>query len=261
MESTTVDLLEKDLTYYEVLNLEKDATMQEIKRAYRKLAVMYHPDKHINSSEKESLHAEKVMTRVNKIYSILMDEERRKEYDEKGEVNNKESRYATKENSPIFDELFRSVEIPMETPYTVLVMESLKVSEVIKGCTKKIIVTDEELGNGEGIQITVDIPGGTTDGTILTYYNAVKFPGRVLKSNVSIAIRIKQSKKLQLDGNNVIVTGPKDSIGKTKSIMIGGKAIDLTGTPRVENDCIIYKGLGINNEIEGTTGDLILRAV
>ena len=64
---------------YEILGVSKDASDQEIKSAYRKLALKYHPDK--NSGDKE---AEEKFKEAAEAYSILSDTEKRARYDRYG---------------------------------------------------------------------------------------------------------------------------------------------------------------------------------
>lgn len=66
--------------YYKILGVDKKATADEIKKAYRKLAIRYHPDK--NPDDKL---AEEKFKELNEAYEVLGDAEKRKKYDEFGE--------------------------------------------------------------------------------------------------------------------------------------------------------------------------------
>ena len=63
--------------YYEILGLQKNASDQEIKKAYRKLAIKYHPDK--NPDDKE---AEEKFKEAAEAYSVLSNDEK-----EEGMIN------------------------------------------------------------------------------------------------------------------------------------------------------------------------------
>lgn len=69
-----------DVEYYELLGLERHATSEEIKKAYRKLAVQYHPDKHQENKE----FYEQKFKQLSEAYSILSDDEKRAFYDRYG---------------------------------------------------------------------------------------------------------------------------------------------------------------------------------
>ena len=65
--------------YYQILGVSKTASADEIKKAYRKLAVKYHPDK--NPGDKS---AEEKFKQVSEAYDVLSDDKKRKQYDQFG---------------------------------------------------------------------------------------------------------------------------------------------------------------------------------
>lgn len=67
--------------YYETLGVDKDAPQEDIKRAYRKLAVKYHPDRQGGKSDREKAKAADKMKEINEAYGVLSDEKKRHIYD------------------------------------------------------------------------------------------------------------------------------------------------------------------------------------
>ena len=66
--------------YYKVLGVTKNSTPEEVKKAFRKLAIKYHPDK--NQGDKKS---EEKFKEINEANEVLSDPEKRKKYDDLGE--------------------------------------------------------------------------------------------------------------------------------------------------------------------------------
>jgi len=62
--------------YYEVLQVKSDATLPEIKRSFRNLALKYHPDKNRNSEE-----SKQIFMRLVEAYEVISDRDARTEYD------------------------------------------------------------------------------------------------------------------------------------------------------------------------------------
>ena len=69
-------MAENKRDYYEVLGVNKDASAEEIKKAYRKAAMKYHPDR--NPGDKE---AEAKFKEVGEAYEVLSDDGKRSRYD------------------------------------------------------------------------------------------------------------------------------------------------------------------------------------
>ena len=73
--------MQEEFDYYEVLQISRDATGAEIKKAYRKLALKYHPDHNPDDPD-----AEEMFKRINEAYAVLSDDEKRALYDRYGKA-------------------------------------------------------------------------------------------------------------------------------------------------------------------------------
>lgn len=69
-----------ETNYYNILNISKNATLEQIKSAYKKKALLYHPDKNINKEDK--IYYEQKFRELSEAYQILSNSETRKKYDE-----------------------------------------------------------------------------------------------------------------------------------------------------------------------------------
>ncbi|PVF92800.1 DnaJ-domain-containing protein [Serendipita vermifera] len=72
---------------YAVLGVKSDDSVDNIKKTYRKLALLYHPDKHSASSASVQQDASTKFQQVGYAYAVLSDEKRRKRYDETGRTD------------------------------------------------------------------------------------------------------------------------------------------------------------------------------
>jgi molecular chaperone DnaJ len=65
--------------YYEILGVDRNATEEEIKKAYRKLARQYHPDMQVGEQQRKA--AEEKFKEINEAYEVLSDPNKRRQYD------------------------------------------------------------------------------------------------------------------------------------------------------------------------------------
>jgi molecular chaperone DnaJ len=86
----------KRLDYYDVLNVRRDSSKEDIKNAFRKLALQYHPVRN------KSPDAEEKFKEISEAYAVLSDDEKRRQYDQFGHAGI-DSRYS-------WDDLFRGVD-------------------------------------------------------------------------------------------------------------------------------------------------------
>ena len=88
---------------YEVLGVPKTASQDEIKRAYKRLAIKHHPDKNIDNKKEN----EEQFKNISEAYSVLGDPDKRKHYDTYGTYDNSAANPGTAFNmQDIFNELF-----------------------------------------------------------------------------------------------------------------------------------------------------------
>ena len=67
--------------YYSILGVSKDATDDEVKSAFRKLSMQYHPDRQVGKSESEKKAAEEKFKEISEAYDTLGDKDKRQKYD------------------------------------------------------------------------------------------------------------------------------------------------------------------------------------
>lgn len=190
--------------YYKTLGVSKSASQDEIKKAYRKLALEYHPDKGGD---------EKRFKEVNEAYQILGNEQKRSQYDQFGSAgfdgsgfggfNQNQAghsyHYSTNGNwddifgggggfsgfgglGDIFEDMFAQnfSQIQAELP--------ISVAQAVLG--DKVAFT-----TGDGQNIEMDIPAGTQDGQSFRFVGKGKTHKRG-KGDLIITIRIKMPQKI-----------------------------------------------------------------
>ncbi len=144
MSTTTQD-------YYEILGVKKDASVDEIKKAYRRLARKHHPD--LNPGDKG---AEKKFKEINEAYEVLSDSKKRAEYDQFGKAEfetgpgfegfrTRGFDFGFGGTEDIFSDLFRNLrqeDVPLKGSDLVTSLD-ISLEEAYKGATKSLSLTKE----------------------------------------------------------------------------------------------------------------------
>ena len=130
------------MDYYEILGVSRSATKEEIKKAYRKLAMKYHPDR--NPGDKK---AEEKFKLINEAYQVLSDNEKRAIYDRYGKEGLEGRGYRPKTNFEDIFDMFKEIfgdfgfnEYEEELPYDIdrAIEVELEFEEAVYGVSKEI---------------------------------------------------------------------------------------------------------------------------
>ncbi|XP_012227173.1 dnaJ homolog subfamily C member 7 isoform X1 [Linepithema humile] len=88
--------------YYKILGIDKNASTEDIKKAYRKRALDHHPDRHANASEGEKREQEKKFKEVGEAYGILSDPKKRSRYDRGHDLDDNEGGFQDMDPNAMF---------------------------------------------------------------------------------------------------------------------------------------------------------------
>ncbi len=89
--------------YYKILGLSNNASADEIKKAYRKLAMQYHPDRNHGKEE----WANEKFKEINEAFSVLGDPEKRRQYDQFGTIGNIGDIFGSQATRTTFEDLMK----------------------------------------------------------------------------------------------------------------------------------------------------------
>jgi curved DNA-binding protein len=144
------------MNYYDILGVPEHATQDEIKKAYRKLALQYHPDRNSGHDEKFKEVALAYETLGNEGSRQAYDAKRRDPFSDPNFFNNFQN---SGNFSDLFEQMFGQRRNPNAKGPDVRVQLTLTFEESYHGCRKNI-----DLGAGEFI---VSIPSGVSTGSVL----------------------------------------------------------------------------------------------
>lgn len=152
--------------FYKILELNPDATIEEIKASYRSLSKEYHPDKLPPGTPKKALkHVEDKFKEINEAYSVLSDTEKKERYDFELSNNRNSSSDLSNTSGPIFDpEKLREVAERLERLKQKIEKEyqenKREIDKSVKQQIEALGYTEKDLNNGE-------LKGNTFSGKII----------------------------------------------------------------------------------------------
>ena len=259
--------------YYEILGVEKTATPDEIKKAYRKLAKKYHPD--LNGGDEKA--AEK-LKEVNEAFDVLSDEEKKAKYDQFGNaysdgMNFDPSQYGytytSSGNSGFSDffetifgrgaggfspsDIFGSFSNRRKQRNVYDLEQYISLEEAYKGGERDVSIS---LG-GQVSTIKIKWPAGIKNG------NKIKIKGETFNIDGDIMVKIHINTQYELDGNDItkeIKVYPWEAYFGTKKVVdtLEGK-IKVNIPAKIKADTKIKVSNKGYKDRKNNTGDLYLR--
>ena len=143
-------------TYYEKLGLEDNACDEEIKKAYKKMAIKYHPDKQGNKSDKEKEEAEKNFKIIAEAYEILTNKDKYRQ-NNFNNLNNVHAARGFVNPQELFNQIFRDMNInPNNQPNISIVMPG----NIRSNCVMRS--TSVSIQNGKKVETIKETINGVT---------------------------------------------------------------------------------------------------
>ncbi|RME19072.1 MAG: molecular chaperone DnaJ [Bacteroidetes bacterium] len=253
--------------YYEILGVPRNASEEEIKKAYRKLAVKYHPDK--NPGNKE---AEEKFKEINEAYEVLSDKEKRARYDQFGHAGVGSS--AASQGTGGFyggtgmnmDDIFSHFEDIFGAGFggfgtsgsrrtqrggDVKINVKLTLEEIATGLTKKIKIKK---------QVTCNACHGTgAKNGKMSVCSTCKGSGILIKTQQTILGHIQTRTTCPTCGGTGKIPAERCSVCQGSGIVWGEEIVSFNIPPGVENGMeLSLNGKGHAAPNNGIPGDLII---
>lgn len=247
------------MDYYSILGVPRTASQDEIKRAYRKLAMQHHPDKGGN---------EETFKQINEAYDTLGDAQKRAAYD------NPQPRFTSDNFSggpfgqnpfnDIFSHMFgqhRAHNQSRPRNSDVRIGVQLNFEEILTG--KKIIVT-YRLRNGQEETVNLDIPAGAKDGDNIKFSGLGDNSLPVARGDLYVIIQIAGKPNWGRSGNDlstkIKVDCLKMIVGSRVAVnTLDGKTLELNIPAGTKNGTTFSaNGYGVPDIRTGQRGKLLI---
>ena len=245
------------MDYYSILGVQRTASQDEIKKAFKRKAMQHHPDRGGNQEE---------FKRVTEAYEILSNSDKRSAYDNPGpdfqfnanQFRNGGNPFAGTPFDHIFGQGFANVKTPRNSD--IHVKAEISLQDVLKG---KDAIIQYQTRTGKLETVTVSIPPGAKNGDTVRYQGLGddgyhQYP----RGDLHVKIRVKKQHNWERDNDNLItkkVTNVFDLLLGCVIIMntLDGKQVRLK-IPKGTKSGQVFNipGYGIPNINTGKRGNL-----
>lgn len=238
--------------YYGILGLTKSATDDDIKKAYRKLASRYHPDKY-QDEDPEKAKAEEKFKEAKEAYETLSDPQRRYIFDSGGNSNDSWSSRTEDQKTKEFEEIFKAMFSRGDFRFDEASFQRSKPSTPTFGI--HISLADAYVGKSIKVDATttVNVPRGVRSGTKL-YVN-----GKMFRVDVSQHPKFKRTNDdLLID---IEITAIEAILGINATLEhLDGSKLQFMIPPGIQPGQVIrLSGKGMKNPEFDRIGDLHIR--
>jgi len=251
------------MDYYKVLGLERNATEQDIKKSYRKLALKWHPDKNPDNIDE----ADKKFKDIALAYEVLSNKEKKEQYDHGGNTNMNNININPQEmfnhffnmninmtRSTIFTFNGNQMNHHINMTKTIIYKLKCTLEDLYMGCEKKIQI-DEKI-------IVIDIKEGWKSGTKIVYENITKENN--ININLEIIIQEVEHKIYKRRGDDLLIIIPinlKDALieGYVDIHALDNRILRINHTLVSPNYFKVVKDEGMPNQKTGIKGELHIR--
>jgi curved DNA-binding protein len=257
--------------YYKTLGISKTASQEEIKKAYRKLAMKHHPDRTQGDNSSDTKFKE-----IAEAYSVLSDEKKKMIYDNGGNQNDFEHHFNQNHFEPddlkdIFSHFFDMnnskanygfMEPELDLNYKI----SISLEQAVLGAELKIQVSRTENIDlkpiNKTVPVTVKIPAGIEDGMIIKLANEGNSTKKQ-KGNLNLTVNIQSKDNYVRKGSDLYLTKKIDFV----TVLLGGDVeinsitgdFQITIPPNSKNGMKLrVRGKGVKNVKSNHVGDLYI---
>lgn len=193
------------MDYYEILGVSKDASADEIKRAYRKAAHKYHPDKGGGDEE--------MFKKINEAYQVLSDPQKRASYDRFGQagVGSSGGRGYSGEGFGGFEDIFSGGGFKVNMGGFGDIFEdmfsnafSTIQAELSVSLTQALLGDKLEFTTPVGERLSLTIPPGTEDGAQFRFRGHGQQTRRDNRGDLIIVVRVKWPKRISREQRDIL---------------------------------------------------------